>query len=465
MDHVADAVGRSAAPAAHPSSRFHVSGTDLIDPVGRTRTLHGINLVAKGETGPTDAIDPASFRGGWTRTDLAQLRDMGLDAVRLGVLWAAAEPVPGRFDGAYLDWIGAQLDVLGELGFAVVLDAHQDLYAQRFGDGAPDWATLTDRTFSATDLWSDAYLSSPAVHEAYDAFWSDARVPAGTSAASRNVPAGTRGPEDVPAGTSPGPAPTVPKARDTAGVGLQDAFAAFWYVLASRFGDHPAVIGYDVLNEPTPGALAQDAFAALVGSFAELTGQDPARVAADFSDPGAKLALLGRLEDPAVHRGIGDAVAPLLASFERDAVGGLYARVVPVIRACDPDGLILREHNYFSNLGVPSAMPALDDDAWVYSPHGYDLVVDTDAMPLASDTRIDTIFRRAAETQQRLDVPVMVGEWGGFGRQEGIARHARFQLDLFDELGWSWFYWAWEPGFARTEAARVLTDHLHRVGG
>lgn len=451
MDHDTDAVERptGSVPGGSRPARHHTAGTELIGPSGSARTLHGINLVAKGTTASATRLDPASFRGSWTRSDLGRLREMGLDAVRLGVLWAAAEPAPGRFDEAYLDWIGAQLDLLGELGFAVVLDAHQDLYAQRFGDGAPDWATLTEHAFEATDLWSDAYLSSPAVHEAYDAFWSDAPVPAGT-----------RGAGNVPAGTPTGPTQAAPDtARRT--VGLQGAFAELWGELAARFGDHPAVLGYDVLNEPTPGTLAAQAFGALIGAFAQLTDQDPEQLAADFSDPEAKLVLLGRLEDTAVHRGIGDAVAPLLAAFERDAVGGLYTRVIPAIRASDPTGLILREHNYFSNLGVPSAMPGLDDHAWVYSPHGYDLVVDTEAMPLASDTRIDTIFRRAAETQQRLDVPVMVGEWGGFSRQEGITRHARYQLDLFDELGWSWFYWAWEPGFEDTEAARVLADHLH----
>src|SRR5699024_5839138 len=87
---------------------------------------------------------------------------------------------------------------------------------------------------------------------------------------------------------------------------------------------------------------------------------------------------------------------------------------------------------------------------------GYDLVVDTEAMPLASHTRITTIFFRAAETAQRLGVPVIVGEWGAFGRHEGIAGHAAVQLEMFDGWAWSWFYWCWEPGFATSEAAQVL---------
>jgi endoglycosylceramidase len=424
-------------PAIPPRARDGATEVPAVPPL-----LHGINLVAKGDTGLAGERDPASFRGNWTREDLGQLRDMGLDAVRLGVMWSAAAPAPGRFDEQYLDWIGDQLDQLHELGFAVVLDAHQDLYSQQYGDGAPDWVTLTDHPFTATDLWSDAYLSSPAVHEAYDAFWANAAVSL----------------HDVPAGTSGSASAALESAAGT--IGLQDALADLWEELAARFGGHAAVIGYDVLNEPTPGALSEEAFGTLIGAFAQLTDQDPQQIAADFDDPAAKLAQLGRLDEVAVHRGIGDAVAPLLAPFEQEAVDALFRCVIPRIRRHDTDGWILREHNYFSNLGVPSAMPPLRDARWIYSPHGYDLVVDTDAMPLASDQRIETIFRRAAETQTRLDVPVMVGEWGGFSRQTGIGRHARFQLDLFDELGWSWFYWAWEPDFVGTEAAQVLTEHL-----
>lgn len=390
-------------------------GSHLVDEHGRQRILHGINLVDKGRPGSSD---PRDFQGSWTDEDLDQLVEIGLDAVRLGVIWAPTEPGPGRYSQQHLTWIGEQLDRLHRRGLMVILDGHQDLYSQAYSDGAPPWATLTEHPFEATDLWSDAYLSSPAVHEAYDAFWADA------------------------------------PAAD--GVGIQARYVALWGMLAQRFGDHPAVIGYDVLNEPTPGAASAEVFEALIGTFAEATGQDPAQVFADFSEPERKLAQLAHLEDPAVHRRIGDTIAPLLASFEQQQVHGLYERIVPAIREHDPHGLILREHDYFANIGIPAAITPLADHAWAYSPHGYDLVVDTEAMPLASDQRVGTIFTRAQETAERLDVPVLVGEWGAFGDHQGIAGHADHQLELFDQWGWSWFYWCWTEDFADTEAASRL---------
>lgn len=395
--------------------KLRTDGPVLVDGQGRQRVLRGINLVAKGRTGSTD---PAHFRGSWSEQDLRSLREIGLDAVRLGVLWAAVEPTPGEYSAEHLHWIGGQLDLLHEAGFAVLLDGHQDLYSQSFGDGAPAWATLTDAPFTATELWSDAYLEQAAVHEAYDAFWADA----------------------------PGPD----------GVGIRTRYARTWAMLAGRFGAHPAVIGYDVLNEPTPGAAAGEIFAAILGAFGTATGQDPAAVARDFADPEAKLAQLGHLDDPALHRRLGDTIAPLLESFEHGSVHALYTDVVRLVRAEDQTGLILREHDYFGNTGIPAPVPPLQDHAWAYSPHGYDLVVDTPAMALASDQRVTTIFERAAETADRLGVPVLVGEWGAFGSGTRITDHAQIQLDLFDREAWSWFYWCWEEGFASTEAAQQL---------
>lgn len=395
--------------------RISTEGSALVDEHGRQRILHGINLVEKGPRGGTE---PSAFRGPWTAEDLAQLREIGLDSVRLGVLWAALEPAPGEYSAEHLTWLGEQLDLLHAAGLSVILDGHQDLFSQRFGDGAPAWATLTEQPFEPTALWSDAYLTAPAVHEALDAFWADA------------------------------------PAAD--GVGIRTRLVAMWAMLAERFGGHPAVIGYDVLNEPVPGAAAPELFGAILAQFAELTGQEPAAVAADFVDPAARLAQLSHLEDPALHRRLGDRLAPLLAEVEQGPIHDFYSQIVPALRGADPAGLILREHDYFANIGIPAPVPPLEDHAWAYSPHGYDLVVDTEAMPLASDARITTIFSRAAETAERLEVPVIVGEWGAFGLHEGIVQHAEAQLEMFDEWAWSWFYWCWESDFATSEAAAQL---------
>lgn len=398
---------------------LRTDGTRLRDAHGRHRVLHGINLVEKGGRSEHGDFAARGFMGSWTAEDIADLASRGFTLVRLGVMWAAAEPQPGTYDDDYLDWIAEQLDLIHDAGMLAVLDAHQDLYSQRFGDGAPHWATLTDQAFEPTQLWSDAYLSSAAVHEALDAFW-------------RN---------------DPGPG----------GVGLQERFAHMWAHVAAHLGSHPAVAGYDLLNEPAPGSAAPQIFEALIGAFAHATDQQPEQLLADFADPEAKLRQLAHLDDEPVHRAVGDAVHPLVAEFEQQSVAPFMARVAQAVRAVDPHTLILREHDYFANLGIPSGQPPLDDAGEVYSPHGYDLTVDTAAIALSSDTRAATIFARHAETAERLGTPVIVGEWGALDLGTGVAGHATALQDLFDERGWSWTYWCWQEGFADSEAARALT--------
>ncbi|WP_158600447.1 glycoside hydrolase family 5 protein [Tessaracoccus antarcticus] len=395
--------------------RLHTEGSVLRDEHGRQRVLHGINLVHKGRPGARDAEE---FMGPWSTADVADLSARGFTVVRLGMIWAAVEPEPGVYSEDYLAWLASQLDLLGEHGIGVVLDAHQDLYSQSFCDGAPGWATLTNERFEATDLWSDAYLTSPAVHGALDAFWANA----------------------------PGPE----------GIGLQDSFAAMWAHVAERFRGHPALIGYDILNDPTPGTASKEVFGALMHAFGAATGQDHNQIAAEFMEPDTKLSQLERLDDVAVHRAIGNTVAPLLAAFEKQAVAPMMARVAAAVRAVDPDSLLVREHSYFANLGIPSGQPPLNDHSWVYSPHGYDLTVDTPAIAASSNIRAGTIFARHAETQARLGAPVLVGAWGAFGDAVGVAHHATFLLDTFDTLGWSWTYWSWAEDFAGSEAAVAL---------
>ncbi len=396
---------------------LRTEGTRIVDQWGRQRLIHGINLINKGPSSPQNVTDSSGFLGSWRDEDLDHLESLGLDTLRLGVLWAAAEPSPGTYGESYLEWIGLQLDRAHAHGLQVILDAHQDLYSQVYCDGAPAWATLSAHPFEATEYWSDAYLTSPAVQQSLDAFWANDLAPDG--------------------------------------VGLQDHVAALWGVLAERFGGHPAVIGYDPWNEPAPGSPAGDLFMGLIGTFAQITGQDPERVAADFEQPDAKLAQLAHLDDVAVHRAIGDALAEPAARIEQ-VIHGLYERCRAQIRRHDPQGIVLREHNYFGNLGIPAAIPPLLDENWVYSPHGYDLLVDTDAMHLSSDRRVRTIFERAAENATSVGVPVLVGEWGAFDDRSGIARHCASQLDLFEELGWGWLYWVWTPQLRGSEAELEL---------
>lgn len=400
---------------------------------GQPVQLRGINLVDKGHK----TADGWQFIPRWPQQLWQRFAQGGMNVVRLGVIWAAIEPVPGAYNKKYLDFIEQQLDLAAQAGIAVILDMHQDLYAQRYADGAPDWAVLTDTLFTPTTLWSDAYLTSQAVQQCWDAFWSDQAAP-------------------------------------QTGIGLQQHFAATWRMLAQRFGGHPALLGYDILNEPAPGSEIQEMFALLMHhALADLSGKekdalgivsdDVADMAAVFADPVRKLRWLDILNDSARYEKIGRSSQEPVMRFERDTLGPFYSRVAAAIRQEDSTTFLLRGHNYISNIGVPPGLAAItidgqQDARQIFAPHGYDLVVDTPDVPRASNSRAHSIFARHRETQQAINLPVIVTEWGGFDASPVAFTHGQYLIDLFEGWGWGHTYWCYTDEFFDAPMAQVLAQ-------
>ncbi len=418
---------------AERMDRISTDGLTFVDQFGRQRIFHGVNLVFKGAR---DANGRMRYDSTYGEKDLALLAGRGFNVVRLGLIWDAVEPKPGMYDDSYLDRIADLLDGCAVRGIYAYLDMHQDLYSALFSDGAPDWATLTDAPFVETDLWSDAYLSSPAVQQAYDAFWENRA------------------------------------AAD--GVGLQDHYAAMWAHVVRRLGTHAAVIGYDFLNEPNPGSGSIETFGTLMSVAAALRSRveeseySVEDMIAAFSDPVEKLRLLALLEDKDFYRTLGDLSKAPVAKFDRATLGPFYDRMTRAIRAISEAGIVFRENSYFSNMGIPCAAPPVlgtrgREPLQAYSPHGYDLVVDTQALALSSDARVDVIFEAHRAAQLSLNVPVLVGEWGAFGHDSGTLRHARHIMDLFDAWQWSSTYWCYHENFGSVPALPILSRTYSRA--
>lgn len=192
-------------------SRVQQTGRWFTDQEGRAFLTQGVNMVYKHAPYTAEAA-------GFDENDAQWLAEQGFDSLRLGVMWKAVEPAPGIYDDAYLDSLVRTTDLLHRHGIYVLLDAHQDMYNERFeGEFAPDWAVKDDGLPSQARV---GFPGNQAVNigliRAYDNFLANA----------------------------PG----------TDGVGLRDRFAAMWGHVASRFANHPGIMGYDVLNEPWPGS-------------------------------------------------------------------------------------------------------------------------------------------------------------------------------------------------------------------
>ena len=104
--------------------------------------------------------------------DFNKMKDWGFNFCRYLVFWSAIEPSKGHYDTTYIRDTRIRLIQLKQAGVDVMLDFHQDLYAERFtGNGFPDW-TVNDDSFKfvAKTPWNLNYLE-PAVVASYTNFW------------------------------------------------------------------------------------------------------------------------------------------------------------------------------------------------------------------------------------------------------------------------------------------------------
>jgi hypothetical protein len=185
--------------------------------------------------------------------DLAQMRALGFNVIRLVLDWSQLEPKPGQYSAAYLQRVKQVVGWAGQQGIYVILDMHQDQYSRFIvpgkkatlpsgctssggGDGAPAWAVFTDGKPSCA-LFGQSDLN-PAVSAAFYNFWHNQAVPA-------------------PKGTAPG-------------TGLQDHYIGALVALATAFEHDSTVLGYEVMNEPQPGSVS----ALPVENLYQATAQD-----------------------------------------------------------------------------------------------------------------------------------------------------------------------------------------------
>jgi len=398
--------------AAVPQDRFvTVEGRRFIDPQGRQVVLHGLSVINKSK-----AADYQSWHG---PEEFAAMREWGMNCIRLGIFWDGVEPEPGRYDDEYIEKVDKRIAWARDNGLYVLLDMHQDLFSVLYSNGAPEWATLTDGKshIRKGSVWSDAYFTSPAVQTAFDNFWA-------------NKACGD-------------------------GVGVQEHFALAWQHVAARYAHEPAILGYDLFNEPGPGSQGVAAQLLMVAKFAEAVAEKDAgstptvpELMKQWLDAGGRSKLMARLADMDFYMPIIDAAQPLFAEFERTKVMPMFQRVTDAIREVDRNHIIFLETSMSANMGVYSGIePVLGPDGkreplQAYAPHGYDIVVDTPDLASASSDRVGLIFARHGETAERLGMPMLVGEWGAYGAAgPEILPSARFVVRQFENLLCSDTYW------------------------
>jgi endoglycosylceramidase len=402
-----------------------IKNRQFVDPQGRQVILHGINLVNKNKK--------KNYLGDETVYDFAAMKEWGFNCIRLGIIWDGLEPEPGVYDDEYLKGIDQRIAWAKANDIYIILDMHQDLFSVKYSDGAPEWATLSESKPHVNEggIWSDAYFDSPAVQTAWDNFWND----------------------------SP--------AAD--GVGIQDHYATAWKHVAERYANDTTVIGYDLMNEPFLGHEAYQILPTMVKKglevFAALDGaqiKSAEELEEQLANDEGRFEILKRLCDKENYSNIIDATYPIYSRFERSKLMLMYQRVTHAIRDVDENHIIFLETTMGSNMGVYSSIEPVNckdktrDPLQAYAPHGYDLVTDTKFVATPCSERIQLIFDRHGETADKLNMPMLVGEWGAYGNHKETLPAARQIVQHFEKLLCSDTYWDFSKTVHKTDHFKAL---------
>ena len=336
-------------PGRTPTTPLDSDGAHLRDERGRIALLHGVNARIEGvfdvtfDDGRTavEEVPPLTDR------DCLRMRQLGFDSLRLPINWSGVEPQRDVFDEAYLDRVDAAVTCAAGAGLLVVIDLHQDAYSKEIGeDGAPLWAIVPPPDMllegPLTDLGQRR--TSAQVTRAFDSFFA---------------------------------------AGDPHG--LQAEFIAMLEHVAARWADHPAVIGFEIFNEPTVGFALVDAF----------------NIAA-----------------------------------------------AAALRAAAPKKLVFFEPSAIRNFtdGVPTASDPFPSDGAVYAPHIYTFVFRSDptALEQLQPEDLEGSIMLARAEADAWKTPLWIGEYGVGPTTPNADLWIDVEHELHDRYLASNAFWLWK---------------------
>ena len=211
---------------------------------GRYSIFHGVNVVVKlpPYIPDTDKFDPYfSF----TDEDIAILKRLGINLVRLGIIWESIEYEEGEYNSTHLEKMSTIVSKLEENGITVIIDAHQDMFSRLFcGEGTPKFYVdkLTYSSDCKTNIVSRIFGLFTACIPLSNNKW-------------RYDKNGLPLIEDCIAGSfiDYHKAPELMTVYDSFFKnenGVLDSFVNFWKFVAKKFKGRKNVLGYDLWNEP-----------------------------------------------------------------------------------------------------------------------------------------------------------------------------------------------------------------------
>lgn len=403
--------------------KFHCDNMTIRDQYNRQRIFRGINICIKKNNrkalkGLLPILDDKFFK---------LLNKCGINIIRLGLTWEIIEPEEGCFDREVIDIFKKFAYKCRENSIYIFLDMHQDLFSvhccKPAGDGAPKWALdksiKPKRPFA---IWAEGYFYMDGVQKAFYDFWNNKSE-------------------------------------------LQKKYAKAWQFFAKEFEDLDNIIGYDYLNEPYLDKNGRTVFLTLIEQVIKLSLNKTLSLGKNFENCSDKIGFLksvlkiaaavktpknlikvkNTMDNKKNFAKVLEGFDRFTAEFNKEYYEPFFKSISAEINTGEKFNLF--EHNYYSNLGIPFEIDC--DKKSVYSPHAYDVFVDS---PLynkySSNERITHIIETIRENQLKMNVPVLFGEWGGNSIGTQWLSHIDYIMDLFEKFQWSNVYWGFNAGKA-----------------
>jgi len=211
------------ASVASELSPIHVENGHFVDEFGRVRLFRGVNSVIK----HFPWYDPSML----SPERQQQLAEWGFTGIRLGSMWSGIEPEEGKVNETYIGILQDIVGGLAEKGIYTYLDMHQDVLTDKAGyAGIPTWLaakfTPSQHAYpwpmyntSGYSTWACGYFTQE-ISNSFQQLYTEHK----------------------------------------------QEFANFWREVAKRFRGDPAILAYELMNEPWTGDMYQDASMLLPGN-------------------------------------------------------------------------------------------------------------------------------------------------------------------------------------------------------
>ncbi len=325
-------------PSTATDWRLTAKDTSFRDASGRQVFLRGVAAGGRSKFAPYVPFDFASGQyAAALGTYMDRAASWGINVLRVPFTWAALEPTMGQDDANWLSLYDQLLDAAWARGMYTILDFHQDVYSEVYcGDGFPGW-TVSNPPAPHHDCpgWSNEYADDPDVKSAFDRFFA-------------------------------------------AGSPVQAEYLAAWDVLVARYKDKPGVLGFEPINEPGYGTVAD-------GTFSATT----------------------------------------LTSF--------YSMVVAHMRAAAPRSLVFVDTTGEDGVLVSTMLGRPSGDGIVFAPHFY---------PFNHDPKsVEAGLKTWADMGASWNVPVFVGEFGLNDTSATAVPFIAANFAAFDTLGLNGSEW------------------------